>query len=355
MRNPWYPVPSPRRSNHPGNWLTVARKARFAAAHFLSLPELSDAENFRRFGPSSNTLAHGHNYELEVFVSGPLDVDTGMVVNLKDLKAILNDMVVTPLDFKNLNRQVPFFENRLTTLENMAQLLWLSLQPRLEALSLELSGLKALESHDLYVEYYGGAPEPFAPPNTASWFAETNFAETKHLSDNKTNSTHSGNQAAERGSATMNENNTTPEIPFEASAGLVYFTRGYDFPAGHRLHNPEWSDEKNQQVFRRCNNPNGHGHNYSLEVTVVGTPEPRMGMVVDLHALDMTVQRVILDRVDHCNFNVDVDFMQGIIPTAENIVRAFWKELAPQIPSPARLARLRLVETPNNAAEYRGE
>lgn len=354
MRNPWCPVPSPRRNNHPGNWLTVARKARFAAAHFLSLSELSEADNFKRFGPSSNTLAHGHNYEVEVFVSGPLDADTGMVVNLKDLKAILNETVVTPLDFKNLNRQVPFFENRLTTLENMAQLLWLSLQPRLEALSLELSGLKAMESHDLYVEYFGGAPEPFAPQSAASLFTATGC-----LSDNKADSSHNanqtGNRLAERGSAIMNENNATPETPTEPSPGLVYFTRGYDFPAGHRLHNPAWSDEENQRVFRRCNNPNGHGHNYSLEVTVVGTPEPRMGMVVDLHALDTTVQRVILDRVDHCNFNVDVDFMQGIIPTAENIVRAFWKELAPEIPSPARLARLRLVETPNNAAEYRGE
>ena len=315
--------------------LTVSRKARFAAAHFLALPEASDAENFQRFGPSSNTFAHGHNYEVEVFVSGPLDANTGMVVNLKDLKAILNDEVVTPLDFKNLNRQVPFFENRLTTLENLVQLLWTSLHPRLEALSLELAGLKALESNDLYVEYFGGTPEPFD---------SVSLSERGHVS------------AMPPSSSQTSENQPSENQPTgtDTSPGLVYFTRGYDFPAGHRLHNPEWSDEENQRVFRRCNNPNGHGHNYSLEVTVVGTPEPRLGMVVDLHGLDLTVQRVILDRVDHRNFNVDVDFMQGIIPTAENIVRAFWKELAPEIPSPARLARLRLVETPNNAAEYRG-
>jgi 6-pyruvoyltetrahydropterin/6-carboxytetrahydropterin synthase len=122
----------------------------------LRLPELSDEENFRRFGPSSNALAHGHNYEVEVSVSGPVDPQTGMVINLKDLKAILQEEVVGPLDFKNLNLQVAFFKDRLTTLENLSIYIWNRLQPRLASLSLELTGLKTLESDDLYVEYYGG-------------------------------------------------------------------------------------------------------------------------------------------------------------------------------------------------------
>jgi 6-pyruvoyltetrahydropterin/6-carboxytetrahydropterin synthase len=138
--------------------VTVVRKARFAAAHFLYLPELSEAENVRRFGPSSNRLAHGHNYELDVKVAGPVDPETGMVVNLKDLKLILNETVVAPLDFKNLNLQIDFFQDRLTTLENMAQLLWSQLKPRLDSLSLDLVGLKVAESADLFVEYYGGSP-----------------------------------------------------------------------------------------------------------------------------------------------------------------------------------------------------
>jgi 6-pyruvoyltetrahydropterin/6-carboxytetrahydropterin synthase len=137
--------------------ITVIRKARFAAAHFLRLPELSDEQNFQRFGPSSNSLAHGHNYEVDVQVAGPVAPETGMVVNLKDLKALLKEEVVTPLDFKNLNLQIPFFQDRLTTLENLAQYLWEHLKPKLDALSLELVGLKVTESDDLYVEYFGGA------------------------------------------------------------------------------------------------------------------------------------------------------------------------------------------------------
>lgn len=141
--------------------ITVIRKARFSAAHFLRLAELSDEENFQRFGPSSNAYAHGHNYEVDVHVAGPVVPETGMVVNLKDLKVILNEAVVAPLDFKNLNLQVPFFENRLTTLENLALYLWERLKPRIDALSLELIGIKIAESDDLYVEYFGG--RDFAP------------------------------------------------------------------------------------------------------------------------------------------------------------------------------------------------
>jgi 6-pyruvoyltetrahydropterin/6-carboxytetrahydropterin synthase len=147
------PIKSPSR-------ITVIRKARFAAAHFLRLAELSEEENFQRFGPSSNAFAHGHNYEVDVHVAGPVVAETGMVVNLKDLKAILNQEVVTPLDFKNLNLQVDFFKDRLTTLENLAQYLWDRLKPRLDGLSLELIGLKIAESEDLYVEYYGGGGLP---------------------------------------------------------------------------------------------------------------------------------------------------------------------------------------------------
>lgn len=136
--------------------------------------------------------------------------------------------------------------------------------------------------------------------------------------------------------------------------GWMLLTRKYEFPASHRLYNPDWSDEENQRVFRQCNNPNGHGHNYELEVTVKGIPDERLGMVVDIYALDQVVKRVLLDKIDHKNLNVDVDFMRGLIPTAENIVAACWKELAPEIPGPAQLARLRLIETRNNIAEYWG-
>lgn len=107
--------------------------------------------------PAATPLPTAINYEVDVQVAGPVLPETGMVVNLKDLKVILNEEVVAPLDFKNLNLQVPFFENRLTTLENLCQYLWNRLKPRIDSLSLELVGLKVAESDDLYVEYFGGA------------------------------------------------------------------------------------------------------------------------------------------------------------------------------------------------------
>jgi len=140
--------------------VTVIRKAHFAAAHFLRLPELSDEENLQRFGLSSNAMAHGHNYAVDVHVTGLVVPETGMVVNLKDLKQILHEEVVEPLDFKNLNLQVDFFQERLTTLENMAIFLWGKLKRRMDDLSLELVGLKIAENDDLYVEYYGGKEAP---------------------------------------------------------------------------------------------------------------------------------------------------------------------------------------------------
>lgn len=135
---------------------------------------------------------------------------------------------------------------------------------------------------------------------------------------------------------------------------MIYLTRRYDFAASHRLYNPEFSEEENWQVFGKCNNPNGHGHNYELEVTVCGLPDARTGMVIDLPEMDRQVEDRLLAFVDHKDLNTDVSFMRGVIPTAENIVKCFWDELAVGIPQPARLHRLRLTESRNNSAEYTG-
>lgn len=133
----------------------ASRKICFSAAHYFYLDELSEAENAARFGPSANRLAHGHNYEIEITVKGPCDPDTGMVVNLKDLKEILIQTVVEPMNFKNLNLQVPFFQENQPSLENMAVYLWQTIEPRLAAMNLTLTYLKAAEADDLYVEYRG--------------------------------------------------------------------------------------------------------------------------------------------------------------------------------------------------------
>jgi len=134
----------------------------------------------------------------------------------------------------------------------------------------------------------------------------------------------------------------------------VTVTRRMHFNAAHRVHNPALSDEENERLFGLCNNPHWHGHNYMLDVSVTGPIDPRTGYVMDLGVLKRIVQREIVDKVDHRNFNVQVDFMRDVIPTAENIVVACWRVLAPQV-APARLRRLVLWETPNNYVEYDGE
>lgn len=134
----------------------------------------------------------------------------------------------------------------------------------------------------------------------------------------------------------------------------VFVTRRAHFNAAHRLHNPEMSDEWNARTYGKCNSPNWHGHNYVLEVTVRGEPDPSSGYVVDLGALQQVVDERISDRCDHRNLNLEVDFLQGIIPSTENLVIAFWKELEGAIPA-GQLYSLRLYETERNWAEYRRE
>jgi 6-pyruvoyltetrahydropterin/6-carboxytetrahydropterin synthase len=133
----------------------------------------------------------------------------------------------------------------------------------------------------------------------------------------------------------------------------VMITRRLHFSAAHRVHNPGLSDEENQRLFGKCNSPNWHGHNYVLDVSVRGPVEARTGFVVDLTHVKAVVQRHVIDKVDHRNLNLDVDFLTDVMPTTENVVVAFWQVLEPAL-RPARLARLVLWETLNNYVEYDG-
>ena len=133
----------------------------------------------------------------------------------------------------------------------------------------------------------------------------------------------------------------------------VTVTRRLRFNAAHRVHNPALSDQENVAIFGKCNNPNWHGHNYVLDVSVEGDIDERTGYVFDLAALKQVVEREVVDKVDHRNFNLDVDFMKSVIPTSENIIVAFWGLLADRV-KPARLSRLVLWETENNYVEYTG-
>ncbi len=138
-----------------------------------------------------------------------------------------------------------------------------------------------------------------------------------------------------------------------ALKGTTIVTRRVHFNAAHRLHNPEFSGAWNEGTYGPCNNPNWHGHNYELEVSVMGEPDPRTGYVCNLSDLKQILTDAILKPCDHRNLNVEVPFLNGVIPTTENLVIAFWNEIAPKLKS-GRLHRVRLYESERNFAEYYG-
>ncbi len=135
---------------------------------------------------------------------------------------------------------------------------------------------------------------------------------------------------------------------------MVYVKRRETFSAAHRLYNPAYSDQKNFEIFGKCSNPNWHGHNYVLEVTVAGEPDPETGFVIDLKILKNIINEKILSKVDHKNLNTETDFMKDIIPTAENIAKGIFHELIDNLPS-GSLYAVKLFETEKNIVEYRGE
>ncbi len=137
---------------------------------------------------------------------------------------------------------------------------------------------------------------------------------------------------------------------------MIYLTRRERFNAAHRLFKKEWSDEKNFTVFGKCSNPNWHGHNYVLFITVKGEIDEETGFVINLKDLSKIVRAKIIDKVDHRNLNLDVDFMKGKITSAENIAIAIWEELEKDLVAiKCELHCIKLVETENNSIEYYGK
>jgi len=131
---------------------------------------------------------------------------------------------------------------------------------------------------------------------------------------------------------------------------MVLLTRKIEFAASHLYNNPDFSPEENRRVFGKCNNPHGHGHNYTLEVTVAGEPDPATGMVLDLKDLKGILEREVMQRMDHRFLNYEVPELAGQIPTCENIARVIWRLLDPQIKQ-GKLHRVRLYETPDLFAD----
>ena len=139
---------------------------------------------------------------------------------------------------------------------------------------------------------------------------------------------------------------------------MIYISRKEHFNAAHKLYNPNWTEEKNKEVFGPCANANWHGHNFDLFTTVKGEIDPDTGFVIDLKKLSTLIRTEIIQKVDHKNLNMDVDFMQGKMASTEILAMEFWKILAPkveQISKYGKLHRLKLYETPRNYVEYYGD
>lgn len=135
---------------------------------------------------------------------------------------------------------------------------------------------------------------------------------------------------------------------------MVYLTRVEHFNAAHKLYNPAWTKERNDEVFGKCANENWHGHNFELFVTIKGVPDADTGFIMDAKWLSRIVREYVIEKLDHRNLNLDVDFMQGKMCSIENLVVGIWNELKPQLPAGVELHCLRLVETPRIFVEYFG-
>ncbi len=135
---------------------------------------------------------------------------------------------------------------------------------------------------------------------------------------------------------------------------MVYLTRLEHFNAAHKLYNPGWTNEKNEEVFGKCANENWHGHNYELYVTVKGEPDPDTGFVFDVKTLSTLIREHVIEKVDHRNLNLDVEFMKGKMCSTENLAIGIWNELKSKLPEGIMLHCIKLYETPRIYVEYFG-
>lgn len=136
---------------------------------------------------------------------------------------------------------------------------------------------------------------------------------------------------------------------------MVYLTRLEHFNAAHKLYNPKWSLEKNEAMFGKCANENWHGHNYDLFVTIKGQVNEDTGFLFDVKKLSELIKIHVLEKLDHKNLNLDVDFMQGKMCSTENLAKAIWQQLQPHLPQEVLLHCIKLYETPRIYVEYFGE
>ena len=272
----------------------ITRRACFSASHRYWLPELSADDNRARFGPCSLAPGHGHNYELVVAMAGPLDAN-GMVLNLSEVKHAIKAEVTAQLDFRCLNEAWPEFDlSRPDGCLPTTEALAHTIWARLVP-HLPVAGIRLYESETLWADVLDDTMEAFVSIRT-------------------------------------------------------------HFAAAHRLAREELSMAENEAIYGKCARPHGHGHNYLLDVTVRGTIDARTGMVCDLAALQQLVADLVVEPFDHTFLNKDVAHFASCVPTAENIALHIADILsAPIAATGARLHKVRLQESPNNAAEVFAE
>ena len=273
-----------------GRECVITRRACFSSSHRYWLPEKTSEENLSLFGKCSIAPGHGHNYELIVSMGGELDSD-GMVLNLSDVKHSIKNKVTGELDFCFLNDIWPEFDIHSKD----------GILPTTEALvkviwnrlkdDLPLTSLRLYESPILWADYYG-----------------------KEMESLLTVQTH--------------------------------------FNAAHRLAKDEISLSENKKIYGKCARVNGHGHNYFLDVTVRGKIDPRTGMICDLTSLQTIIDDLIVEQFDHTFLNKDIEYFKTCVPTCENIALHIADILSSPIKNiGANLNKIRLQESPNNAAE----
>ena len=258
----------------------------FSSGHRFWFAHLSDAENQQLFPNWGSKFNHGHNYVLDVTVTGNVSQNTGMIVTNNDVDAVLKNRLLPQFAQKSINDEIPYFKKVAPSVENLLTYLWNEIADSDMPKEVELTNLKLEEYPGFYGEYDGMK--------------------------------------------------TT-------------ITRTYEFAAAHRLHVPTLSDAKNLELFGKCNNEAGHGHNYLLEVTVSGNLDEVTGMLCSIIDVDKAVHQEVVDRYDHKNFNCDIPEFDGKATTSEVIAQTIFERLEKTIP--ATLERIRLHETARSLFE----
>jgi 6-pyruvoyltetrahydropterin/6-carboxytetrahydropterin synthase len=272
----------------------LTRRASFSSGHRYWRSGVSAEDNRKLFGDLASQFNHGHNYVLDVTISGHQEPDTAMVVNIKSLDALLQHEVVSRFDQKSINDEIPEMEDIPPTIENLLMHFRQTLAPTgwltLDGKRLRLEGLHLEEQPQLWGDWN------------------------------------------------------------EESMKLT-LTRSYEFAASHRLQVPGLTDKENTELFGKCNNPAGHGHNYLVEVTVSGSVDQKTGMMVDLEALDKAINELVVDRYDHKNLDVDLPEFKGKVSTSEALAVEIFDRLDGNLP--ATLTAVRLFETGRSSFEVR--